>query len=301
MNYKFCADVKDNNTLRASFNELVQRTFGFNFILWYEKGHWGNDYIPHVLVDNDGKVISNVSVNFMKFDMDGVIKNYIQLGTIMTDTDYRGQGLNKYLIERILEEYKDRVDGFYLFANDSVLKYYPKFGFKPCVQYEYSLSISRKTDKKKDKYIIKKVDMSHPDACDKLYHTIHKYDSMNMGNNPNDGFSMCDNLSLIQFWLAAEYGNNVYYLPELEAYVIASISDGILKVFQIVSTHKVDIEKMASSFEDDISNVELYYTPIEKEAYQVKIHKEECTLFILGESLEKVETDKLLFPILSHA
>ena len=100
MKYNYRIDVRENNDLRANFNILAREIFGFDFIDWYEKGYWSDKYIPHILADNNGKVISNVSVNLMKFDVGGVIKNYIQLGTIMTDSDYRGQGLNKFILEK---------------------------------------------------------------------------------------------------------------------------------------------------------------------------------------------------------
>ena len=124
MKYKYCTCVRGNDALRASFNELTRQTFGFDFVNWYEAGHWGDFYVPHVLLDGE-KVVSNVSVNFMQFDLQGKKKNYIQLGTVMTDKNYRGQGLNRELMERILSEYEGKVNGIYLFGNDDVLDYYP--------------------------------------------------------------------------------------------------------------------------------------------------------------------------------
>lgn len=88
MNYKFTSTVRDDVVLRKSFNELTQQTFGFDFEGWYQSGHWGDMYIPHVLLDGE-KVVSNVSVNIMKFAVSGTTKHYIQLGTVMTDSEYR--------------------------------------------------------------------------------------------------------------------------------------------------------------------------------------------------------------------
>ena len=65
MNYIYNIKVKENDAIRASFNELTRKTFGFDFVNWYEAGQWGDFYIPHVLLDGD-KVISNVSVNLMR-------------------------------------------------------------------------------------------------------------------------------------------------------------------------------------------------------------------------------------------
>ena len=77
---------------------------------------------------DEGRVVSNVSVNRIRFDLGGKKKDYIQIGTVMTDEKYRGKGLNGQIMERVLKEYEGKADGIYLFANDSVLNYYPKFG-----------------------------------------------------------------------------------------------------------------------------------------------------------------------------
>ena len=52
----------------------------------------------------------------------GKKKNYIQIGTVMTDNEYRNKGLSRYLIEKIISEYKEKSDCIYLSANDTVLK-----------------------------------------------------------------------------------------------------------------------------------------------------------------------------------
>ncbi len=73
MEYKYYNNIKDNDMLRESFNDLTSKVFGYDFSNWYAKGHWGDKYIPHVLVDDNNKVISNVSVNIMKFEDKGQI------------------------------------------------------------------------------------------------------------------------------------------------------------------------------------------------------------------------------------
>lgn len=76
MEYKYYNNIKDNDMLRESFNDLTSKVFGFDFSNWYAKGHRGEKYIPHVLVDDNNKVISNVSVNIMKFEDKGQKKLY---------------------------------------------------------------------------------------------------------------------------------------------------------------------------------------------------------------------------------
>lgn len=297
--YEYICNIKDDEKLRASFNELTKKTFWFDFEDWYQKGHWQDKYIPHVLVDN-GKVVSNVSVNLMQFVVDGERRNYIQLGTVMTDPDYRGQGLNQYIMERILEEYSGKVDGIYLFGNDSVLEYYPKFGFKSAMEYTYTCKWQRtQSVEREESYTIEKVDLSDEDACKKLYDTICECDGK---ENPNDGFYMCNNLGLYQFWLAAEYEQSVYRVPEIDGYVIADKAEKTLVLHQIIAKQMLNIEKFVNAFGEEITDIKLEYTPTNKEAYEVNEFKEEdSTLFVMGVQLEEDLDKKILFPIMSHA
>ncbi len=304
MKYNYIINVRDDDKLRASFNELTQKVYGFDFKQWYERGQWGDKYIPHVLEDN-GKVISNVSVNLMYFNMGGEIKKYIQLGTVMTDPDHRGQGLNRYILEKILEKYRGKVDGIYLFGNDSVLEYYPRFGFTPIKEYEYSCKLHWESeaisDIERNASRIEKTDLSDKGTCDKLYNAIMEYNSSARGNNPNDGFNMCDNLGLYQFWLAEEFRENVYYLPDIGAYIIADLNADTLKIYQIISKDVIDIKKLAASF-GRVSEIKLGFTPARKENYDIEQHiVKDCTLFILGDNLKKVELEKMMFPEISHA
>ena len=127
--YTFVKDYRDDKNLRTRLNDLTDKTYGFNFKEWYEAGYWEEVYIPYSLLDGD-KLIANASVSIMKMNVLGKKKNYIQIGTVMTDNEYRNKGLSRYLIEKIISEYKEKSDCIYLSANDTVLNFYPKFGFK---------------------------------------------------------------------------------------------------------------------------------------------------------------------------
>ncbi|MBQ7838966.1 MAG: GNAT family N-acetyltransferase [Lachnospiraceae bacterium] len=133
--FTICKNIRDNKHLRDSFNALAGETFGLNFEDWYQNGYWKDNYIPYSVL-RDGEVVANVSVNPMEFIFDGKKINVIQLGTVMTKGTYRKQGLSRRLMEEITKDYAD-VDGIFLFANDGVLEFYPKFGFAASEETQY--------------------------------------------------------------------------------------------------------------------------------------------------------------------
>lgn len=284
-------EVRDQAALRASFNALTQKTFGFDFTDWYARGHWREQYLPHVWVE-DQKVVSNVSVNRMQFRYRGDTKRLIQLGTVMTDPEYRGRGLNRRLMEAVLAEYLPQSDGIYLFGNDSVLDYYPKFGFVPARE----AAFSRRVTPNAQGYALRRVDLSRAEEAAGLEAAIQ-------AGSAADGFFLTDNLGLYQFWLAIPpYGEQVYFLPEVGDYVLAQAEGPLLQLFAAFGPARLDLSRLAASFGPAVQKVSLGFTPACREGFAVKDYREEdCTLFVLGKELETLLQTPLRFPLLSHA
>lgn len=140
---QFIKNYRDDVLLRESFFQRANQTFGLNFKSWFEHGYWGEKYIPYSYVENN-KIVANASVNVLDLIIDGKQHRAIQIGTVMTHPDYRHQGLSKHLMNRILEEYENKYDIMYLFANESVLDFYPKFGFRRIEQHQYYATFSPK-------------------------------------------------------------------------------------------------------------------------------------------------------------
>ncbi|WP_346401773.1 GNAT family N-acetyltransferase, partial [Listeria monocytogenes] len=101
MNYEMISDYKDNKMYRDSFNRLAESTFDINFEEWYRDGFWNDKYICYSYID-DNKVIANVSINKMNLIYQGEDYRALQIGTVMTHPDYRGQGLAKKLLEHVI-------------------------------------------------------------------------------------------------------------------------------------------------------------------------------------------------------
>ena len=134
--YTFLIGYQKDNKYRAAFNNLVEKVFGFSFEEWYRAGYWNEKYIPYTLFDGE-RAVANVSVNIMDFNTFGEQQRYIQIGTVMTDEDYRNKNLSRFLMEKVLDEWSEKCNFIYLFANNSTLGLYPKFGFSSVREYEY--------------------------------------------------------------------------------------------------------------------------------------------------------------------
>ena len=129
-------NYRNDNLLRRSFNELATQVFGIDFEPWYKNGYWTDNYQPYSIVDAN-RVVANVSVNRTNMIYDGKKMHLIQLGTVMTAPEYRRHGLIKAIMNEIEKDFASEADGWYLWANDTVFDFYPKFGFVKSNEYHY--------------------------------------------------------------------------------------------------------------------------------------------------------------------
>lgn len=280
---------QDDTLLRNSFNELAEKTFGINFEDWYQNGYWGKNYIPYSILDKD-RIVANVSVNVTDFVWNGERKHFIQLGTVMTEETYRKKGLIRRLMQEIEKDYGKRAEGIYLFANDSVLDFYPRFGFQKAAEYQYSKQVHITEEKS-----VLQVPMQEK----KDWKLLEKAISLSVNNSC---FEMVDNTGLIMFYVTKFMQENVFYLEELNTYVIAEIEGNDLLIHNVFSETLVDLEEVIKAFGKGIKKVTLGFTPQDAENYiYTEIRQEDTTLFVKGKGFEAFGGSKIMFPTLSHA
>jgi hypothetical protein len=97
-NYRLVSNYKLDDELRNKFNLLAQKVWGFDFEKWYKSGYWEDNCLLYSLLHDD-KMVSHITVSVIEFIVLGERKKFVQLGTVMTDENYRKQGLNKIFME----------------------------------------------------------------------------------------------------------------------------------------------------------------------------------------------------------
>lgn len=300
-----CKKIREDKALRDSFNALAEQTFGLNFEDWYQNGCWKDNYIPYCALC-DGEVVANVSVNPMEFVFDGEKRKVIQLGTVMTRPEYRMQGLSRRLMEKIEKDFGD-ADGAFLFGNDSVTEFYPKFGFVASEETQY---VGTPADVKKEQ---KAAAVLVPMACktdwDKLAQAVEK--SACQGR-----LHMWHNAELLLFYVSKFMQECVYWVESEQAYVIAEPEENTLMIHEVISEKRADLNEIISAFGGGFDRVVLGFTPecapegasegksgssLKTFVWQQVPRKEEdCTLFVKGRAFENFAEKKVMFPTLSH-
>ena len=278
-----------DDKLRKSLGDLAKRTFGIDLCGWYDNGFWQNDYIPYSVID-DGRVVSNISVNVCNIKRRSKVYHMAQLGTVMTDEKYRGRGYSRLLMERVVGECSRSFDGIYLFAQDDMSSFYEQFGFERKDEYQ-----CRKKVNITNPQTAEKIQMDSKEEWNRMVNIIQR--RMQYGE-----YVMVNNPGLFMFYLTGPMLDCVYYIPSAEAYVIASVEGEILTVYAVFSSEKISLGEVISSFGDKIKLVVLAFTPKEKTGFeQKKIESDDNVLFTMGEAFKVSANDRFMFPLIAQA
>lgn len=288
--YEFLVGYQKEPNLRKALNALVNKIFGISFEDWYKAGYWNEKYIPYTLFDGE-KAIANVSVNIMDFIILGEKKRYIQIGTNLTDEDYRNKKLSRFLMKQVLKEWNDKCELIYLYANRTVLEFYPKFGFKSVKEYEHYKSIENKNPKEQ----AEKLDMELPSNRDKLYD--YAKNTQVYGK-----ISMQENADLVMFYCTSFLKENVYYIKSLDLIAVAIFKEEELHLWDVFGKFEGPLDHIIDSLANSkTKKVILGFTPKEDSSYEIREISGDDTLFVQNDKTMLFDKNKMMFPLLSHA
>ncbi len=306
--YEYLDDIKDKDEIRNNFIEFIDSSFGFDFRKWYQEGYWSAKFEPHVLVKNN-EVIATVTVNYMTY-MYGEEKNYIQLGGVLTRKEYRKNGLGKWLMERIVAQYKNQCDAMFLLSNASAVNYYPQFGFKKALEHiaEYKLNRNEEVYKK---YINKtfkaeKLDMENPKNI-KLLLECYKQ------SNPFSAFPSIDCEELVVFYGMEFLRDCIYFFPELNMIAFAEYNQNVMilndlygRVNSNIGLPRMDIIKSIvwnileiDDRKDEEICIQLGFSPTD-DLMDLQVKDLDNKLYLLDGKENLFANHKLRLPVLSH-
>lgn len=306
-------DYMQDAAARAALGALTQAAFGFDFEAWAARGFCARGaYVPYSF-EEDGRILSNVSVNRMEFCLNGEKRRWLQLGTVATREDMRGRGLARRLVEIALADSMDGCDGVYLFANPEAAGFYEKCGFTRGIEYrsfpraEAYLNTDARLSSMRER----------GDSCaEARLDTGARFVPV----NPGDGRALAAYQRAVRetkpyaalwqengFGLAMFYtmnAENAYYCPALDAHAV--VEDGSLNaVFaRNMPLLRAVLAALAASENVETPTV-IGFTPRPEDADACVREPwdggDDYRLYGRGRVLEEIAANRLCFPALSHA
>ncbi|HAY3499892.1 GNAT family N-acetyltransferase, partial [Elizabethkingia anophelis] len=241
------------------------------------------------------RIVSHVTVSLFYTEIRGEKKKILQFGTVMTDSEYRNRGLSRFLMEQVIADFGEKTDGMLLFANKSVLDFYPKFGFQAAKEYQAFKNII--SENLTSSLEIRKLDMNRREDIELLTRRIEN-------SIPNTQLVLQNSaVSLLYCYAYPKFGytNSVYYIENLDTAVVASVEANVLEITEIFSANIIDLQDVIRAFSHEkFTSVRLGFTPLEKGfEYELLVH-DDLVLYISEELQNLFAKQELTVPFLSH-
>ena len=289
----------EDDRRRAALNALTRKTFGCDFERWYAAGGWEGDYLPYSLMDG-GQMIANVSVNRMRFLQNGQQRRYIQIGTVMTDEAYRRRGLASQLMRTAMDDMRSDCDGFYLFGDLSALEFYDSLGFSRITETRYVLraharqALAEQAARRETP--ARFLPVSPGDAA-----LAARYRQALLESAPCSSMEHVNRRSLHLFYTRSM--KTVRCCPELDAFCVLGREDGETVLQSVLCAQRLPLEDILSRIDTPVDRLGFAPEASDAKCFEAQPWDggEDYRLFILGDALRGVQTDRLCFPALSHA
>jgi len=214
-----------------AFLRYIPRVFPrLDFRPWYLRGGWTSTYEAHALARAD-EIVANVSVMRMRLLMGGREVRGAQLGAVGCIPEMRGHGLMRPLLEQVMAQLEPEADLLLLYANEEVLDFYPRFGFRRVRETEFELNQALDPSRTP----APRLDLDDPSqraawltACAKSL-------------PPTERFGMRDYGSVALWHACAFYPRDVHVLSEGKTYAVAVQRGDTLHLLDLAAPHRFDL------------------------------------------------------------
>lgn len=244
-------DHRSDAIWHRAFIHYVPRVFPrASFETWYELGGWDECYCAVIIADGD-EIVANASVQRMRIVLDGRESTGWQLGAVGVIPAWRGKGLQRAIMPRALA-LASPDDLVFLFANEDVLDFYPRYGFRRAMEsvYEADANVAPSPDR------LRKLALSNSGDRELMLRVAAAAKPVTTVFGARDYGHV-----LLWYW-ANYYPENFYYDDRSDTVVIIEQEPGRIRVCDVLSAGTVDlVELLAAVVTEPISRIEFGFTP----------------------------------------
>ena len=280
MDHIYMENCQRHEGLCESYFAYTREVFGFDLAAWRDAGYWDESYIPHSLVDG-GRVVANVSASLMTLQVNGEDVPAVQLGSVGVLSQYRGRGLAKTLMERVLDRYKG-YPLIFLFAGGQVSGFYTRFGFRrvpeiqPCIRTHGGGEVREAHHLAWDAEPVRRLTGAR----------LQRSAILDARDNP----------SVYLFHMLYEFGESIYHIPEYDIVFLAEYDGDTAHIYDILSKNPVSFGRIASYLRrPETREIIFHFTPDWLDGDYEPIPWKEDGMYVIGDVLEGADPFK--FPV----
>ena len=275
--------------LHEAFMRYVPQVFpSISFRRWYELGGWHPGYRAFAIFEGD-RIVANASLQRMNLLVRGQRVTGWQFGAVGVLPDLRGRGLQQHLMSDVLKRIDQR-DLVFLFANEDVLDFYPKYGFKRVTEWLFGIEIDIEpatsslrrlsVDSPEDRALVARIAASAQPVTER--------------------FGAEDYGGCVLWYWTQFHKDDVYYHAGDDAIVVAEEDVEVLRIVDVLAARSIDLPAYLPQLATrPTQHVEFGFTP---ERYwpraQPLCEYLESPLFVLGNA--NLPSGPFKFPVLAQ-
>lgn len=270
----------DAHELHQAYFAFLERVFpGADFRLWSSRGGWECGYFAHAWFAGD-EVVANIGVSETTLVVGGQRVLAWQLGGVGVLPEYRNKGLARTLMDCVLSQANELERRVFLFANDTALDLYPRFGFRRLRESIFrarapvavpilpmSGARMRRLDlaAAADRALLQKLSTTAAPLC--------------------NHFSVIDYYSSLLWHGCNDKRDSFYYAPKCEAILVASQQGCELFLLDIIAPAHFDARPCVEQLADGTLNaIEFGFAPHDWWPGEIEVLQDpRSELFVLGD------------------
>ena len=235
-----------------AFNDFVSGIFrSADFGAWIEHGGWRKGYDVFALLD-EGRIVASIGRTRMALGIDGSTITGYQLGAVATAPTHRGRGLSRELMQWALAQPEAEGAPVLLFANASVLDFYPRFGFRTLAQRRYRAEFDCRPALAPQTHALD-LGAAADRAC---------LSAACAAARVHAGALVARNYYEVLLWHLLHAPRRVLHLPDLDAVCIVSEQDGRLQLHDALCAAPLDLHAVLPRLaQAPVSSIEFGFDP----------------------------------------
>ncbi|MCI1592140.1 GNAT family N-acetyltransferase [Heyndrickxia oleronia] len=250
----FHTNFTNDPNKREKLYPLFEKIFGIETSLledFYNRGLWNDQYVPYTYFDGE-QAVANASIFPLDMQINGVRKKCVGIQSVMTDPVYRGRGLMKDLFKKILVDIDKQYEYAFLFTESPSL--YTPFGFHVVKQYYFKIEYNHVPFNPPPK--MKNLNLFNQEDVNILMNIFPHKEALSKKFAP-----LTYEHALYFNFYSPNLNQKFYYIKELNTIIVFEVSNGICRVFDIVSETIPAIEELCAFIPFPFHTIEFYFSP----------------------------------------
>jgi len=245
--------TQETPSLQDAFIEFVPQVFpGVSFRAWRERDGWDDRYTVFALSEGD-RIVASASRQQMDVVLLGKRMRAWQLSAVGTLPDRQSRGLQTRIMQRLMQ-HTPSYELMFLFGNESVLQFYPRFGFQQLSEWMFQAECSLAPDAGQPP--LRTLDVARAEDRALLFRIA-------ADAAPVSRHFAATNHGRIVLWYCSNFMPNVLrYVPEHDAIIAVEQSGDLLHVYDVLAPVAFDLKAVLPRVSSaPVSRIELGFSP----------------------------------------